>query len=317
VFPLRGITLQQRGVAMTTRSTGPMRILLATDDSVPAQTAESWIVRLRWADSPIVDVVTVAGRGMTRLGWGLGVDRETLRHALDTVRQSERIEAERIANEVGERLQYAGLTVHTWARQGDCSEQLLTMIDDERPDLVVVGPRGRSALAQVLLGSVTQQMVTQASAPVLVARPSVTPDGPLPRHILVVADGARHAESAIAWLLDVGWVRDARVTVVGLLGERTGLGSDEPELVDEIAGMVRSDATETLGVLIQPLVDAGVDVGLELRDGHPLQAVLDSAMSLDVDLVAVARAPRRRDRDALAEKVARHAGASVLLFPAP
>ena len=50
-------------------STG-MRIMLATDDSASARTAEEWVTRLRYGKPPIIDVVCVAGRGGTRLGWG-------------------------------------------------------------------------------------------------------------------------------------------------------------------------------------------------------------------------------------------------------
>ncbi|MEX1173275.1 MAG: universal stress protein [Chloroflexota bacterium] len=301
---------------MSTRPTTPLRILLATDDSPAARTGEQWIARLRWASAPIVDVVCVAGRGMARLGWGLATDRETLRQARDTIREGERIEAERIANEVGERLQNAGFTVHTLARQGDSAEQILATIESERPDLVVMGPRGRSALAQAILGSVTQQVIADGVDPVLVARVPESADGPLPSRILLVVDGSLDARAAIERLLDLGWTNGALVTVLGLLGERSSLGAGPAELSEEVQRTVREDATATIDHLIRPLVDAGVDVDVLLRDGQPLERTLDAASTLGVDVVVVTRSARRRGRDLFAEKVARHAPVSVLIVTA-
>ena len=300
---------------MTTPEATGMRVMLATDDSASARTAEEWVTRLRYAKSPTIEVVCVAGRGLARLGWGMQTYREPVRLAVEGIRQSELYAAERIANEVGERLQGAGLTVHTWARQGECSEELLTMAEVDRPDLIVVGPRGRSGLAAAILGSVTHGLIAHAESPVLVARPPLTTEGRLPEHVLLVVDGTPSAAAAVGWLDRAGWLVGGRVTVLGLLGDRAGLPYDEPELVDEVAGLVRSDATETLEQIARPLAGGDVALDFVLRGGHPLQETLDAAGELGVDLVAVARPQPRRGRDPIAEKVARHSAVSVLLVP--
>lgn len=294
-----------------------MRVMLATDDSASARTAEEWVARLRYGTPPIINVVCVAGRGLTRLGWGMQTYREPVRLAVEGIRQSELYAAERIANEVGERLQGAGLTVRTWARQGDCCEELLAMAGIDRPDLVVVGPRGRSGLAAAILGSVTHGLIANAESPVLVARPPLTTEGQLPEHVLLVVDGTPSAAAAVDWLDRAGWLSGGRVTVLGLLGDRAGLEHDEPELIDEVARIVRADATETLDQLAQRFARAEVALDFALRGGHPLQAALDAVEELGVDLVAIARPLRRQGRDPIAEKIARHSTVSVLLVPQP
>lgn len=302
---------------MTTPEATGMRVMLATDDSASARTAEEWVSRLRYGKSATIEVVCVAGRGITRLGWRMQANRESVHKAVEGIRQSELHAAERIANEVGERLQGAGLTVRTWARQGDCSEELLAMAGVDRPDLIVVGPRGRSGLAAAILGSVTQGLIAHAECAVLVARPPLTTVGPLPEHVLLVVDGTSSAAAAVGWLDRAGWLAGGRVTVLGLLGDRAGLPYDEPELIDEVARLVRSDATDTLEQLAQPLARDDVALNFALRGGHPLQATLDAVSEFGVDLVAVARSLRRQDRDPFAEKIARHAAVSVLLVPQP
>lgn len=73
--------------------------------------------------------------------------RTAVRQAIEQLRQSEVLAAERVASEVGDRLQARGHTIHAWARQSDPADEIQASIDTERPDLVVLGLRGRVARA--------------------------------------------------------------------------------------------------------------------------------------------------------------------------
>ena len=46
----------------------PMHVLLATDDSDAARNAKDWVARARWGNHCVVDVLCVAGLGITRRG---------------------------------------------------------------------------------------------------------------------------------------------------------------------------------------------------------------------------------------------------------
>lgn len=291
------------------------RVLLATDGSEPARAAEAWIGRLRWSRVPVVDVVCCAGRGPTRLRW---LDRplsEPLRASLEQLRRDELLGAGQVANEAGERLQRLGLVAHAWAREGDTCETLVSTIEGDHPDLVVVGPAGRSGLATAILGSVTQRLVARATVPVLVARPAADDGSGLPRHVVLVVDGSPAAEGALEWLLGIGWLAGSRLTLLGVVGTRPGVAPGSPA-ADEVAGIVRADAVAMLERMAAPAGERASSVGLELRGGHPLQAVLDTAAELGADLVAVARSQPCPGADGLAERVTRHAPVSVLLVTA-
>ncbi len=292
-----------------------MRIMLATDDSDAARTAEGWIARLRYADPPTIDVVCVAGRGLARLGWAMQTYREPVRLAVEGIQQGELYAAERIANDAGERLQDAGMHVRTWARQGDPATELLEMAATDRFDLIVAGPRGRSGLAAAILGSVTHALIAHATRPVLVARPVHADHGSLPEHILLVVDDRQAAETCARWLVRSGWLSGARLTMLGLLGDRSGLESAQPVMGEEVSRLVRLDASQALDVLAQRFAGRGAELDLVLRDGHPLVTTLKAAEELGADVVAVARPPRGPGRDPLAEKIARHARVSALLVP--
>ena len=287
---------------MITEPGTPFRVLLATDDSESARHAEAWVARLRWARPCLVDVLCVAGHGITRFGWGMQTYRTTVRQAVEQIRQNELLAGERIANTVGERLQRAGLTVHAWSRQGDAAEEILAMIEQERPDLVALGPRGRSGLAQMLLGSVSHEVMASANRPILVARRPPSDEGALPGHLLVLVDGSPAAEAAIGWIAQAGWAGGATVTILGLLGVSAGVDADEPEAASALGDLVRRDAVTSLDRLSGPLSGQADSFSIELRAGHPLEGALRAAEDLDVDLVVVARPPRRRGQDPFAER---------------
>jgi nucleotide-binding universal stress UspA family protein len=54
--------------------------------------------------------------------------------------------------------------------EGDSVDEILSFADNEHADLIVMGSRGRGALAGALLGSVSSEVVQHASVPVLIAK---------------------------------------------------------------------------------------------------------------------------------------------------
>ena len=82
-------------------------------------------------------------------------------------------------------------------------------------ELLVVGARGRGGFAGLLLGSVSQKVLHQATCPVAVVRVTNEPDpeGGAPR-IVVGVDGSTNADAALRWAIDEGRRRGASVEVV-------------------------------------------------------------------------------------------------------
>lgn len=299
---------------MTVEPGVPFRVLLATDDSEPARIAEWWVSHLRWPGPCVVDVLCVAGLGLNRLGWGMQT-REPVRQAVEGLRVRELMAAQRIANSVGERVRRTGITVRPLARQGDAAEEILAHIEQEPPDVVLVGPRGRSELAQWLLGSVSNQVIASAGRPVLVARRPASEHGPGPDHLLVLVDGSPGAKSSFDWIVRSGWAIGAKVTILGLLGVPAGVGGDEPGAVSDVHDLVRGDAANALDRLADPLRQQARTLAIELEIGHPFEGALRAAEELPADLVVVARPPRRRSQDPFPEKIARYLPTSVLIVP--
>ena len=293
----------------------PLRVLLATDGSEEALNAEAWVSRLRWDRPCEVGVLCVAAPGISGIGWLRDGDLSSGSAILEQLRRAEVLAAERTANEAGLRLQQAGFLTRTLPRQGDVAKEIIATIEAEPPDLVAIGPRGRSRIAQLLLGSVPRQIIGEIRQPVLIAREPHRKDGPLPESILILVDGTQAGMSATEWLLSTGWARDAHVTLLGLLGIRAGVDHDDPELAQQVTAMLREEAAASLEGLAEQLVEQGCDVSLETEAGHPVDAALQASERLDPDLILVPW--QSRGPDPYGEKIVRYAKTTVVVAPQP
>ena len=63
-----------------------------------------------------------------------------------------------------------GIGVRTSLREGPPTQELLTCVEEEKADLVVIATHGYTGLRHMLLGSTTEQIVRLACCPVLTVR---------------------------------------------------------------------------------------------------------------------------------------------------
>jgi len=55
-------------------------------------------------------------------------------------------------------------------KTGHVSQEIVALADGEKFDLVVLGSKGRGALADLLIGSVAQRVLTTAKLPVTIIK---------------------------------------------------------------------------------------------------------------------------------------------------
>jgi nucleotide-binding universal stress UspA family protein len=70
-----------------------------------------------------------------------------------------------------ERLRAHGLEVRGILRMGAADEEILSVAETERADLLVMGTHGRKGVAHMVLGSVAERVVRGAPCPVLTVGP--------------------------------------------------------------------------------------------------------------------------------------------------
>lgn len=156
------------------------RILVAFDDSPPARLALEQAFDLARAEH--VEAVTVVSvlpptHQMVAVG---GQDPETLREQMRS--ELERALAHAVAAAPDD------VSLSTQLVEGHPGAALLRAISDGAHDLVVMGSRGRGAVASALLGSVSAHVVQHADVAVLVlhaSRADVAGDGVEPGRVEV------------------------------------------------------------------------------------------------------------------------------------
>jgi nucleotide-binding universal stress UspA family protein len=104
-------------------------------------------------------------------------------------------------------------TVCSQAASGSAAWELLFKADEFKPSLIVVGSHGRSALGRLVLGSISQKVLTEAACSVRVARGRVEePDTPL--RIIVGLDGSPGSFGAVSLVATRNWPTNTEVKLV-------------------------------------------------------------------------------------------------------
>lgn len=142
-----------------------MRILVATDGSAGADRAIEYAARTAKDYGAELLIVNVIG------GYGLpdkvfmafsSTQQIWLKELLESVSAELLKKARDLAWSVG------ATTIQLESRTGDVAQTVIEIGQQKSVDLIVVGKRGAGALAQLLLGSVSQKLVSLAPLPVTV-----------------------------------------------------------------------------------------------------------------------------------------------------
>jgi len=254
-----------------------MRVLLATDGSVDARKATTWLHEL---PLPPASIVRVLGVAPTPHG---ALDIAPVREVHEWVRAEMWKEAEAARTRLSDRSLTEARIV-----DGEPREMIVGEAAGWPADLVVVGARGLGAVGRFLLGSVSTAVLHEAPRAVAVVHG--TPCAP--RRVLVATDGSPDAEAAVTF---VGQLPFGRETTVHLLGVATPppipAGPDVavpwPPALDRFIDDQKDDLA---GVLARTAAALARTVGRVERSivvGQPAAEIVAAAERGRVDLVVV------------------------------
>jgi len=180
---------------------------------------------------------------------------------------------------------------------------VIKQADTWYPDLIVVGSHGRSVLGRLVLGSVSQTIVTEARCAVRVARRhDRARAGAAPVRLVIGVDGSPNAKAAVDAMAARVWPPGSAVYVVAVLDARLSTAlAPTPPLLEEWVGASPVEMrewvhhmVETLG---QPLQAAGLAVSSDVKEGDPKRVLPEIADQCEADcLVVGARGLSRMQR---------------------
>jgi len=251
------------------------RILLPTDGSEEATAVVDVALEIAAAHDASVHVLNVAD-----------TTRDSVTNVRGQVVDALVEEGERIVDAVEERARDWGIPVQTTVLQGDPSPTIVDYASQYDIDLVVMPTRGRRGLERVLLGSVTERVVSSAPVPVLVCNPGSEFAFTYPsERVLVPIDGSDAADRALSAGIDVAAATGATLHLLTVV-ETAGLGPDVRSA--STTERLTEAAEDTLDDARARVEDAGV-TSLEtvVEQGQPYREIRSYVDDADVDLVVL------------------------------
>lgn len=143
-----------------------MKVLLCTEDSPCSEAALTYLEKMSWAPGTHFICLSVSPQPPVFYGEAYGawveIDQKVTEEGLKYHRE--------LAEAAVKRLAVPGRTAEARTVTGDPRVEILSVAEQEKPDLIVLGSHGRSGLSKLVLGSVASHVVTHAHRPVLVVK---------------------------------------------------------------------------------------------------------------------------------------------------
>jgi len=184
------------------------RVLVGVDGSEGSRQAMAWALEEAALRHSVLEVVIV---------WEEPSDFERRHHRTD---EDARAGAQQCLAEIlgGAGGEHVPADIEPIVLEGDPADTLCLRAD--KADVLVVGSRGHSTVAGVLLGSVSSKCAHHSRAPVVIVPPrhgrELDRDGEETVRIVVGVDGSVGSRLALKWAVDEAALRGARVEAVAI-----------------------------------------------------------------------------------------------------
>lgn len=193
----------------------------------------------------------------------------------------------------------------------------------QEADLIVISTHGRSGIARMSLGSVTDSLIRHTSIPVLVVKPPTSylnPQVSAPfRHVIIPLDGSALAERILPRIMTLANLEDAEITLLHVLTAQPFVPT---EVADPNVAWWDKDislAQDYLFRTAKKLRKTGAPVRTDIVVSQNVaEAISDFAAREKADLIAIATHGRgglaRMLRGSVADAVMHSANRSMLVF---
>jgi nucleotide-binding universal stress UspA family protein len=207
----------------------------------------------------------------SRRGWEHGPQIENAKFLLEENRQT--------LEKNGVKANVAVETIVNTILQGDIPLTILEKAETEKISLIIMGARGKNTIRNILLGSVSANVIRHAKVPVLLMR--FTPEsGDIHGHrnlfsrVLVPVDFSGPSEQTLALVKAIPTT--GRVILLHVVDK----GESETEIKEAVQA-----AREKMMPIQQDLATAGITVDIRVHVGYPPDEINATAERDDVTLI--------------------------------
>ncbi len=202
-------------------------------------------------------------------------------------------EAQALADRAAVRLRtnFPNWQITAQASVGSPRRELIRQSDEWKPDLILVGSHGRSLVGRLVLGSVSQGVLTHARCSVRVARGRVDEPG-TPVRLVVGVDGSPESAAAVLEIARRIWpaISEVRLIAVNDPLTPTFVGRFIPpveKMVEETNQAEREWLKQILENSCAQLRQSGLKVSSEILEGDPKLALVEAAEAWGADCIFV------------------------------
>lgn len=209
----------------------------------------------------------------------------------DEAAEKSLIEAETLARHARRMLQikFPEWKISAKSVCGSAARQILDIADELKPDLIVVGSQGRSAISRILLGSVSSKILSEAKCSVRVARGRVEVD-PVPARIVIGFDGSPGAMLAIDRIISRRWREQCEFCLVSAINSVAPANIER--FVPAVSGMFEEEKrNEKIWVeklaetALRKMRSAGLSAELRVDMGNPKEVLIIEAEQWSADAI--------------------------------
>ncbi|HQU84812.1 MAG TPA: universal stress protein [Pyrinomonadaceae bacterium] len=180
--------------------------------------------------------------------------------------------------------------VKTEANYGSPGWEILDKATVFQPDLIVVGSHGHSIVNRLLLGSISQKILSEANCSVRVSRGKTTNNSP--QKIIIGFDGSDGAKAAVEAVANRKWKDDAQIRLVAVtdLVVPSAIGRFIPPVAEWVEVEIKTEREwieKMAESAIQTLKNKGFLTELRILAGNPKQVLVEDANRWKADTIFV------------------------------
>jgi len=253
-----------------------MKILLAVDGSDQSYEAARALAHL----SPVQHLFILHAMNVPKPAYPMMVP-EVAQELYATVERGMRDDGERLLNRTVSILPFHTGSTSKRLEVGMPTDTILSVAERERVELIVLGARGLGPVQEVLLGSVSHRVITQAACPTLVVNRHMR----TLKQVLLAVEGEWDADAARKFLAARPFKEPVQISVLTILPFASPLwpvGIAESEVLKEKA--IKS-AREFVDDVAAKLAKAGDKATGAVTLGAPGSAILGWAEETKPDLI--------------------------------
>jgi nucleotide-binding universal stress UspA family protein len=230
----------------------------------------------------------------------------------DIIRSMETSSSEEM-NKLVAGLKGTGVQTETEVRLGDVYDEIKRVIEETKPDLIVMGTHGRRGVERWFMGSTTEKLLRHTPVPMVTIAAAGEKFLAPPRRIMVTTDFSEGTSDALAFAFSVAQENESNVTLLHVVND----------VEADVSGRYRDPLVNGVRKQLEDMVPAEArnwcDIVTRVETGVPYRIIKRVLEDERIDLLVMnIHGKGMLDRALLgstAERVVRTAGCPVMMIP--